>query len=173
MHIKLEHLMPRTRLLAPAAFKAYDPSVVVYDDGSRLLVWQDTLYERLHIQSFDLSGNSITEIAVIDTKQGAAANSDHFTADLDQLASGELIMTWEYTTSAISELYTQTIDAPPIVGGVMAKSVSALKLNVDEIQFSVSRIGRQINTDHDALGTAFVDTPETKQDRRNLTHLNI
>lgn len=89
-------------------------AMITLQDGGVAIAWRDisSADDDLHIQSFDLDGNAITEVTTIETQQGTSGNSDTYTIDLDQQTDGTLIATWEY--EANDEIYTQTIDAPPI-----------------------------------------------------------
>ncbi|MDE4306464.1 hypothetical protein PXK30_22870, partial [Phaeobacter gallaeciensis] len=64
----------------------------------------------LYVQSFDEAGNSLTEVTTIETSL-STSNGANFTSDLDQLASGQLVVTWEYK----GEVYSQTLSVPPDV----------------------------------------------------------
>ncbi|MEX5565935.1 hypothetical protein SM764_21185, partial [Pseudophaeobacter sp. 1A16562] len=96
---------------------AGDWKVITLEGGGLAALWRTSLSSNeFHVQSFDLDGTAITGVATINSRQGSFDNSTHYTADIDQLPDGQLIVTWEYENSAgFGEIYTQTIDAPPAV----------------------------------------------------------
>ncbi|MEX5566177.1 hypothetical protein SM764_22525, partial [Pseudophaeobacter sp. 1A16562] len=94
---------------------AGDWKVITLEGGGLAALWRTSLAsDEFHVQSFDLDGTAITDVVTIDSQQGGFDNSTHYTADIDQLPDGQLIVTWEYeNTAGFGEIYTQTIDAPP------------------------------------------------------------
>lgn len=98
--------------------------VINLSDGGIGVMWHDT-YGKLYVQSFTTDGIAITESVLIETNN-YNGNGGNFIADLDQLSDGRLIVTWE--DEPINEIYTQIIDAPPVVN-VVATTISPAQLS--------------------------------------------
>ncbi|OED47542.1 hypothetical protein AB838_12860 [Rhodobacteraceae bacterium (ex Bugula neritina AB1)] len=89
-------------------------------DGGVAVAWHKSNGD-LYVQSFDEAGNALTDVVTIETSNGA-----NFISDLDQLSSGQLVVTWEEGGG----IFSQTLSAPPPVQDTTLSSGDDLFLGI-------------------------------------------